>query len=732
MRRWLLGMLCALVGCTSGGDDASGGASGPATNTGSEPPSPPAQPPPTGGRWSGVPVEDACGRTTIAWTVVDEVCGDVGSAAYLDAFEAPMFRDGTVLAGLMYAVDASALWVIDSSDPARLERRALSTGFGRPLAAAQHAGRVLLASADAGLLVLSVADPLAPTISARVPIEGIAHDVHVDADRAYIAAGSGGLVVVDLAVDPPAVIQAIEIPGYAAGVVTRGELALVAACDTLAAVDLASGTITGQTWINGAYDGGVLVAPAKDVELVGDVAFVAAGRYGAVAVDVSDTSAPSVLGSCTLETDLAFYASGVRADAGALYVAGGEWGVLKVDAEDPAAACSMLVLPAYPPPPSNTGSCTEDPPWEVMDWQDRWTPTPPPPPPPAMPDPARDPIQVLPTPGVVFAFGDARRIGLRAVDARDPVDPFTTKIGRYEEPWLVEDVAAAAGRLLVAGRAGAVFDVAADGTLTPVDVPAARGSTAGTLLGDGRWVLVTGDGQLAVEGAEPTSLSDAVWPRSLAVVGEQILVPTATRLSVFDATGAAIGERRYGKPAYLPPSVAVVGSDVVVAAPEWTAAAQVSEASVTELPAQGVFDANDILNASLWQIGIPRRVLVSAGDSVVEVSSLGDRAGLRDHATGQQIALPAGIYSGGAFADGRVHLAVYDRNRYRSQIVSVALATGGPELVGIESFTGVATDVAADAGRLFVGDADGAVRIYDVGMDGALSLRRVQRLEAAP
>ena len=130
------------------------------------------------------------------------------------------------------------------------------------------------------------------------------------------------------------------MPGFSVDAVVVDGLAYVAACDTVAVVDLESESVVGQTWVANAYDGERLVAPARGVEVMGDVAFIAAGRYGAVAVDVSAPESPEVLGHCTVADDLSFYGSGVQADGDTLHVAGGEWGILSVDATDAQVACS--------------------------------------------------------------------------------------------------------------------------------------------------------------------------------------------------------------------------------------------------------------------------------------------------------------------------------------------------------------------------------------------------------
>ncbi len=725
MRAGLVAVILALLGCSASDHAALGG---PESNTGSSPPPPPTQPPPTGGRWKGVTVENECGRTTIEWVVVDEACGDTESPRYLDAFEAPMFRDGAIVGGLMYAVDASGLWVLDVSAPTAPVRRALFTGFGRPLAAREHAGRVLLAAGDSGLLVADVTDPLSPVVAAALPLDGVALDVHVEGDTAYVAAGSAGLHVVDLSTASPVLLDTIPVPGFAAGVTSRGTTAYVAACTTFAVVDLTTSAVVGHTWLADAHQGDLLVAPAKDVELVGDVAFVAAGRYGAVAVDVSQPQAPAVLGNCTLDDDLSFYASGVRADSTGLFVAGGEWGILRVETADAPAACSVLSSPLVFEPAAPGSQCSEEPPWEVLDWEDRWAPPPPPPPsPPGIPPRGRDPIQVLPQDGVLYAFGDARRLGLRAVDVRDPLDPVLARLGRYDEPWLVEAVAVRASKLLVVGATTELFDVLTDGTLVKNGATLPTEVVAGDLLDDGRWVVGRKNGDVIVEGASTIVTGQTLWSGSLVARGADVLVATPTGIVVFDDQGLQVGGATHGRSAHLPPAVTLVGGDVVVAAPEWPAALELRGAQITELPSHGVFDEAEILDTSLWQAGIPRRVLVAAGDAAVEVATLGTRAGLYDHATGGRVALPAGTYAGGAWAGDRVHLAVADRGRYRSQLVTVSLGEA-PVVEAIESFTGVATDVAADGAHLFVGDADGAVRVYAIDATGRPRAVHVERV----
>lgn len=303
--------------------------------------------PPTGQKWEPVDTDD-CGRDGIAWVLVDEVCGGTQDPDYMDYFRAPMFRDGARVGDQMYAVDATYLWVLDMTDHSAIQRQSLFAGLAEPLAVGQYEGRLLIAAGSGGLLELNLDNPSAPELVSRVDLPGPALDVHVEGDEAFVAFGSGGIAVVDL-LDGATLNRTIATPGFAAGVTTADGRAYVAACDTVAVIDLATDTLLAQTWLSEAYDGDFLVAPAKDVAVVGTFAFVAAGRFGAVAIDISDPSAPEIVGNCTVADELSFYASGVRANDDTLFVAGGEWGILPVELNQSWAGCWPTPHPARTP-----------------------------------------------------------------------------------------------------------------------------------------------------------------------------------------------------------------------------------------------------------------------------------------------------------------------------------------------------------------------------------------------
>jgi hypothetical protein len=717
MRSWFCALaLMSAVGCSlSSADDGAFG-----VPTKPDIPTPPTEAPPTGQKWEGIEIDGACGKLGLAWVLVDETCGGTNDPAYLDYFRAPMFRDGARVGDFLYVVDATHLWVVEAADPSGMSRERLTAGLGEPLAMARHGeAAVLIAAGSAGLIVLDATDPLDPTFVAQVALDGPALDVHVAGDVAYVATGAAGVGVVDLTSHE--LLQALAVPGFAAGVFERDGLAYVAACSTVAIVDVATGDLLSQIWLDEAYDHQILVAPAKDMTLVGDVAFVAAGRFGAVAIDVAVPTQPKILGNCTVANDPAFYASGVRTGGDTLYVAGGEYGIKPVDVENAASACPSFVMPKLPAYPDSEGECSSDPPWKVVSWTESFPPPPPPSTPP--PEPNKDPIQTLPFGDIVYAFGDATRIGVRAVDVRDALT--LHHLGRYQEPRLVTGIAASGDRIVINGPHGGTFLRDELALLVPeAPVEMAPHAVAMEMLEDGRWALLASDGKLYLEGTGPLlTISTESWSQGLAVEGNLLAVSVGEGAYVMNVETQALAEMYSGKAAALPPAIAISGGEIFVASPEWTAAQNASQKA--SLAPHGVFGDGDALNVSLWRAGLPRRLLLPSDYGLIELASLGPRAGLVLHGDPAiSISMPSGNYLAGAVAGGRAYLVTTDRGSYRSQLVTVSLPALA--IVDIRSFTGQAADIAIGGDRLYLADADRGVRVYDIAGGKPLPLGTVQ------
>lgn len=735
-----LGILAATAtACGMGGDDL---ASAPLDEG---PPGGPGTAPPTGGKWEGRETTDACGRTSIEWILVDEVCAGTDAADYLEHFRAPILRDGALIGTRLYAVDATHLWVLDVTVANAPVRTALLSGFGQPLAAAVHGDRLLLAAGSEGLIVADVSDPDAPRRLATVATGGVALDVFVDGDLAYVATGHGGIAVVDLVAAEPEVVRTLDVPGFAAGVAVEGGVAYAAACDAVVSLDAETGAELGSTWFEGAYDEeGRLVAPAKDVVVAGDQLYVAAGRYGAVRVDVSSPASPAVVGNCTLQSELGFYASGVRTQGERLFVAGGEWGILPVEL-DPAAACTSWITPELIPAapdgrPDDDGEdgggdggeaeeCSTEPPWEVLPWEESWLPP---------VQAGQDPLQTLPVGEVLFAFGDATRIGMRAVDVRLADDAELTKIGRFDEPRLTSGIAARGDRVVVLGQRGGLFTRSGATLIREAnDLVDARQAVDAGFLDDGRWVLLQADPRrVQVEDGATVSLGgtdERAWPGTLAIAGQSAIVSAVDGAFVIDG-GGGVTQFVSGREAVLPAAVTGHATGIVVAAPEWADALRMTDTAEPQaLGAHGVFGAQDAVNATEWRLGVPRRLLATTASGVIELATLGRRAGVALHvgAAPATVELPPGEYVD-LVADGaRAYAISIDRGTYRSQLVTLDVTGGSPRIVAVDAWTGMASGVAATGEAVYVADRDDGVRLYDVAGDG-LDLAGVVSLVEAP
>ncbi|NUP04602.1 MAG: hypothetical protein HOW73_00905 [Polyangiaceae bacterium] len=678
------------------------------------PPTGPTDPPTTGSKWQGTLVEDDCGRVKLAYVLIDEVCGGTEDPFYMDYFHAPIMRDGVLIDDRLFAVDATNLWVLDMTDADEPKREALLAGFGQPMSVATHAGRLLIAGGDEGLLLVDVTDPASPFRLSDVAFDGPALDVWIEGDTAFVATGASGVAVVDILESELSLRTVLPVPGFAAAVASRSGTAYVAACDTFATIDVATGALLGHRWIDNAYQDDILVAPAKDVSLAGDVAFVAAGRYGAVAMDVTDPTQVAPIGNCTLTDDQSFYASGVRDFGGTLYVAGGEYGILPLDVSNPATTCSTLATPGLPAPPEDDLSCSTEPPWELVPWAETWVP-------PSVPPEGRDPLQTLPVDGRVFAFGDATRIGIRAIDVRNPAN-LDEKLGRYAEPRLTEGIAVQGDAVLVAGKGGGLFGVGEDGVLAKTaDVPEAKLARAAAFLGDGRWVLgglspQTGLGVVYVEGApNPIDFGTQIWSGGLAAKAATFYVPTEHGVIAYD-TDSSFVEFSSGREAHLPQSVAVGEDHLLVASPEWTSSLEIDGVGATPLAAIGAFGDQEIASVSRWRKALPRRVVMTGDVGDVEVASLGGEAGVTLHGEGGPVSaeLPPGDYVAATLAGSRVYAVAVDRGRYRTQLVTIDLFSGAPQVMSVVAFSGAASGVAASAERLFVADGDRGIRVFDV------------------
>ena len=170
----------------------------------------------------------------------------------------------------------------------------------------------------------------APTALSFLPIPGFANAVALGPTsdpHVYIAAGQGGLVVVDATdLTAPAIVGTTGVEDDAFGIDVVGTLAFVATRSSLAVVDI---SLPGTPVLVGTAP---LTGVGTDVVVHGGIAYVAAGLGGLALFDVSVPAAPVLLGSL----DTSGRARGVDVTSDALaVVADSGAGVHVIDVSDP-------------------------------------------------------------------------------------------------------------------------------------------------------------------------------------------------------------------------------------------------------------------------------------------------------------------------------------------------------------------------------------------------------------
>ena len=174
----------------------------------------------------------------------------------------------------------------------------------------------------------------------QFPSSTSANGVDVDGSAAYVAAGNGGLYVLDVT-DPgtPTFVTSLATPGNANDVVVSSGLALIA--DGTAGLQLVDVLDPTQPALLGLLD----TTDAHDVAVVGATAYVADGTSGLRIVNIDDVDAPTLLGTA----DTPGTAKGVAVDPvrQLAVIADGSTGLQVIDIADPSAP---LVIGSYNTP----------------------------------------------------------------------------------------------------------------------------------------------------------------------------------------------------------------------------------------------------------------------------------------------------------------------------------------------------------------------------------------------
>src|SRR5688572_14804200 len=150
----------------------------------------PGDPAPTGQGWKPIETDLGCGRSGLTYVLTDEVCMD-GEGTDPKRLEAPMFRDGALVNGQLLAVDATHLWALDVSNPAKIGRTSLMTGIGQPIAVGASGSRLLGAAGSEGIVFSDEENPADPKRTASLALPGPAFDVALQGQSAFVAMGKG-------------------------------------------------------------------------------------------------------------------------------------------------------------------------------------------------------------------------------------------------------------------------------------------------------------------------------------------------------------------------------------------------------------------------------------------------------------------------------------------------------------------------------------------------------------
>ncbi|WP_396627023.1 Ig-like domain-containing protein [Luteitalea sp.] len=197
-----------------------------------------------------------------------------------------------------------------------------------------------VAAGSAGLVVVNVANPRVPVIVTTVDTPGNANDVRAIGSRVYVADGSAGLLVFDVTTPAqPALLGSFDTPGDASDVIVSGAFAYVAdgtggvhIVDVSTSVPRLVRTIAIQGTVRGVdIDGTTLVA-------VGDPTRLSV-------IDVTTPTSASVVGSLTVAGE----PIDVDVSEGYAYVAAYTGGVAVVDVRTPSSPALAATIPGSSP-----------------------------------------------------------------------------------------------------------------------------------------------------------------------------------------------------------------------------------------------------------------------------------------------------------------------------------------------------------------------------------------------
>lgn len=229
-----------------------------------------------------------------------------------------------------YLCRGATLDIVNVATPANMTSTGALTlpGIARDVVLSGNLAYV--ADSDAGLVIVDISDPAAPVLRGKLDTSGRANGVFVSGNLAYVADGLSGLQIIDITnPSAPVLSGTYNTPYYADDVFVSGNLAYVADEHSLQIIDV---SIPAAPALSGTF-----ATNAFGVYVAGGLAYVAAGHQGLQILDVSNPAAPTVLGSCTSYGATNDYALSVSVSGNVAYLGDEEIGAVRIDVTDPAA-----------------------------------------------------------------------------------------------------------------------------------------------------------------------------------------------------------------------------------------------------------------------------------------------------------------------------------------------------------------------------------------------------------
>lgn len=150
-----------------------------------------------------------------------------------------------------------------------------------------------VACARKGLLTLDLKDPAAPKVLYELTLKGVAIDLAIDDNKAYIGCDSG-ISVVDISGAEPKLLGYVDTYRSARSIVAKDGYAFIGSKEYYQAYDLRDpanpktlGEVVGITF--------VFNQNSYDMDLVGDLIYVANGEAGLYIMDWTDKANPKIL-----------------------------------------------------------------------------------------------------------------------------------------------------------------------------------------------------------------------------------------------------------------------------------------------------------------------------------------------------------------------------------------------------------------------------------------------------